>query len=53
MQKQIQVLLTEQAKEFMQQLERHERRKIGETIRRVQDGQQGDWFKKLTGSDDI
>jgi phage-related protein len=47
----ISVRLTDDARSFLHTLDKEVRIKFGVSIRRTQDGQTGDWFKKLTGTD--
>ncbi|UYZ61193.1 type II toxin-antitoxin system RelE/ParE family toxin [Hymenobacter latericus] len=53
MQKKINVKMTPEAREFMKALPSETRRELGVTIRRVQNGEKGSFFKKLTDSDGI
>jgi phage-related protein len=47
----ISVRLTHDARSFLHKLDKEIRIKFGVSIRRTQEGQTGDWFKKLTGTD--
>jgi len=47
----ISVRLTDDARSFLHELDKETRIKFGVSIRRTQEGQTGDWFKKLTGTD--
>ena len=53
MKKQIDVALTDEAKEFVKQLLPAVRKKIATAFEKTEAGHHGDWFKKLTSTEDL
>jgi len=51
--KSIQVVLASQTKEFIKNLQNDAQQKLLIAIKKTQNGNKGDWFKKLKGTDDI
>ena len=53
LEKKIRVLLSPEAKEYFKGLSEKAQKKFDVAIKKTQEGFSGDWFKKLTGTDDI
>ncbi len=49
----IEVRIIEDCKLFLDQLDENSRRKVFYNIKRTMQGQKGEWFQKLRGTDDI
>ncbi|HEX8326483.1 MAG TPA: type II toxin-antitoxin system RelE/ParE family toxin [Hymenobacter sp.] len=53
MKKQIDVALTDEAKEFVKHLPPAVRKKVATAFEKTENGHQGDWFKKLSSTEDL
>jgi phage-related protein len=51
--KKIKVLFSPEAREFYRKLSDKAKKKVDAAIKKTEAGIPGDWFKKLTGTDDI
>jgi len=49
----INVIFLEEAEQFLDDLDDKSRRKIFSDIRKTEMGLRGEWFKKMTGTDDV